>query len=136
MQKSMTRCSVTSLTASLPILLLVGCASAPVDHMLLTHDCQGRELTVRFKEYLSVAPAIDCVRLTAACGASDGDLILLAAQFPIACAYRGPLCSVVVLPVVGADLARDHEYEHLAGKVHPAFSFAEPQCPIAYSKGP
>lgn len=108
-------------------LLLAGCAtSQPVTYM--SQDCKGRDVTIRLTEYLSYAPTIDCANLAAQCGASPVQVALMTVQMPVACAYRGPLCSFVVLPVVGADLLRSHEYDHLMGKSHPPFLPLPPTC--------
>jgi hypothetical protein len=101
--------------------LLAGCASAPTSVLYLAHDCHGNEISVRYTEYVSVVPLIDCVRLVAECGAPPEQVLFLAAQLPVACAYRGPRCNVMVLPPIGTDLAREHEQAHMRGESHLPF---------------
>lgn len=46
------------------------------------------------------------------------DLFKLVLNLPIACAYRGRVCNMMVLPVIGGELAREHEERHLQGFEH------------------
>lgn len=100
------------------IILLSACASTPA--VYVGRDCAGSEITVHYTQYESPWPLLDCARLASACGASDGDVLLLTLQLPSACAYRGPRCSFIVLPPAAPEWVRAHELDHLRGAKHGA----------------
>lgn len=102
--------------ATIAYLLLAGCAGTGTPSMYLSHDCRGREITVQYREFLSPIPTIDCAILAAERGSHPLALALFMIQLPIACAYATPRGSFVVLPLIGGDLLRDHELQHLVGK--------------------
>lgn len=104
----------------LPLLLLAGCAT-PVGTkaIYMGHNCAGQEMTVRYTEYISTVPAIDCLRVAAAMGVSATDVALMALQMPFACAMQTSQGAAVVLPTGANVETRHHEYEHLTGRWHP-----------------
>lgn len=89
-------------------ILLAGCASAPVERAYVGHDCAGREITVRYREYISAAPAFDCAVLDPA----------LALLLPLGCWV--PSRQTMILPAIWTDAVREHELRHLRGETHPA----------------
>ena len=102
-------------------MMLAGCASLPDGKkaVYMGHNCQGREMTVRFTEYVSAVPAIDCLRVAAAMGVGPVDVALLSLSLPVACAMTTAQGRAVVLPPNAPDSLRHHEYEHLTGRQHP-----------------
>lgn len=102
-------------------MLLAGCASLPEGKkaIYMGHNCAGGEMTVRFTEYTSLAPTLDCMRVAAAMGVSATDVALMVLSLPVACAMTTAQGSAVVLPPNAPDALRHHEYEHLTGRRHP-----------------
>jgi hypothetical protein len=84
---------------------------------------------VRFTQYESLNPLLDCPRLAHEHGASAAEVALMVAQMPIACTYRSRYGGFVVVPVWAPDWLKEHEYEHMAGKAHPLFLPIAPECP-------
>lgn len=111
------------------VITVTGCAMAPKQVMLLDQNCRGEDIVIRFTEHLSVAPMIDCAIVAESCGVPAALIALMTIQVPVACAIRGTRCNAVVLPIIGADLLREHEYEHMTGKSHPLFFSVTPSCP-------
>ena len=123
------RAVVVIAAATVVYLLLAGCAGPGTPRQHVGTSCTGQPMKVLYREYLSAWPTLDCAILAAERGAHPLNVAMLVAGVSVACAMATPRGSFIVLPLIGADVWREHELEHLTGKRDPVPGLPlQPEC--------